>query len=322
MKNILKKILLLCLTLLPMFIWYTNAANWIAPSYRNNFSKYFTEWRTDPNWEVVGVYSFSGISSNKSLMDNIRCLFYPNSSVVAGCSSSVRGWSLRWVIRYVWYVLVVLFIIISWINLLLSWWNSEKLKPALMSLLYIIIWSVLFFGCVWILGSVLTFDRLQWTEWLVEKLHGDNNSLFFFILSFLKALAFIAAILMLVIHGFKMMSSADKADKAKAWIKWLLNVIVALVIIKVIDYVYYIVQLPNLVSETTTLIIEIAKIVWFIIWALMIIMLLYAGFLFITDQWNTKNMEKAKNIIIWILISAVVIFALLLIIYEIFNEFA
>jgi hypothetical protein len=127
---------------------------------------------------------------------------------------------------------------------------------------------------------------------------------------------------MMVVHGFKMMSSADKADKVKAWLKWLLNVIIALVIIKVIDYVYYIAQLNDLVTKATDLIVEIARIVWFFIWALMVIMLLYAGFLFITDQWNTKNMEKAKNIIIWIIVSAVVIFALLLIIYEIFNEFA
>jgi hypothetical protein len=32
----------------------------------------------------------------------------------------------------------------------------------------------------------------------------------------MKALAFVAAILMMVVHGFKMMSSADKADKVKA----------------------------------------------------------------------------------------------------------
>jgi magnesium-transporting ATPase (P-type) len=132
----------------------------------------------------------------------------------------------------------------------------------------------------------------------------------------------VAAILMMVVHGFKMMSSADKADKVKAWLKWLLNVIIALVIIKVIDYVYYIAQLNDLVTKATDLIVEIARIVWFFIWALMVIMLLYAGFLAITDQWNTKNMEKTKNIIVWIIVSAVVIFALLLIIYEVFNEFA
>ena len=102
----------------------------------------------------------------------------------------------------------------------------------------------------------------------------------------------------------------------------MLNVIIALVVIKLIDYIYYIAQVNDFVTKTTDLIIEIAKIAWFIIWALMVIMLFYAWFLFITDQWSSENMKKAKNIIIWILVTAVVIFALLLIIYEVFSEFA
>lgn len=322
MKIIIKKILLLCLVFLPMFLWYTNAQSRVAPTFEKNFSSYFTQWKADANWDIVDVYVFSGVSADKSFKDNIRCLFYPNSNNVPWCGSSVRGGALRWVLRYVWYVLVVLFIILSGIQLVLSGWNSEKLKPAMMSLIYILIWSILFFGCVRILWSVLKFETVQWTEWLVENLHWNQGSLLFFILSFLKALAFAAAILMMVIHGFKMMSNADKADKAKAWIKWLLNVIVALVIIKIIDYVYYIAQLPDIVERTTDLIIEIARIIWFIIWALMVIMLLYAGFLAITDQWSSENMKKVKNIIVWILVSAIVIFALLLIIYEVFNEFA
>jgi hypothetical protein len=77
-----------------------------------------------------------------------------------------------------------------------------------------------------------------------------------------------------------------------------------------------------LVTKATDLIIEIAKIMWFIIWALMMIMLFYAWFLYITDQWSSDSMKKATNIIIWILVTAVVIFALLLIIYQVVNEFA
>ena len=322
MKKIIQKILLFCLVLLPIFVWYTNAQNGVAPSYYKNFSRYLQNCSEGENWEIVCVYTVSGVTADKSLMDNIRCLFYPNSNVVTQCSSSVRGWSLWWVMRYIWYALVVLFIILSWAQLLLSWWNSEKLKSGTMSLLYIILWSILFFGCVRILWTVINVEHVSGTEWLADKIHGDQNSLLFFVLSFMKALAFVAAILMMVVHGFKMMSSVDKADKVKAWLKWLLNVIIALVIIKVIDYVYYIAQLNDLVTKATDLIVEIARIVWFFIWALMVIMLLYAGFLAITDQWNSDNMKKVKNIIVWIIVSAVVIFALLLIIYEVFNEFA
>jgi len=324
MRKIIKKILLLSLCLIPMLFSYSSAQNGNAPDFYDNFTKHFLSKTPDGNWEINDVRNFSWISAwnNHSLMENLQCLFYPNSEKITFCASLTRWWSLWDVMRYIWYAIVVLFLVIAWIRLLTSRANSEKIKPALSSILYIILWSVLFFGCIWILWKVLKFETVTGTQWLVENIQWDKTSLLFFVLSFMKAIAFIAAVFMIVVHGFKMMSSADASDKVKAGLKGLLNVIVALVIIKLIDYVYYIAQLPDIVTQTTDLIIEIAKIAWFIIWALMAIMLFYAGFLFITDQWNTENMKKAKNIIIWILVTALVIFSLLLIIYEIFNEFA
>lgn len=321
MKSFIKKIILFAICIVPFLSWFANAINWDAPSFEKNFSKYFTSGLPDGSGEINDVWVFSGVSSEKTLKENIRCLFYPNS-YNTGCGSTSRGWYIRDVLRYVWYALVVLFIVISGIKLLVSGSNPDKVKSALTSLLYIILWSILLFGCVWILWSVLKLETVNQTSWLAENVQWNQSSLLFFVLSFAKAFAFIAAILMIVIHGFKMMSSADKSDKVKTGLKWLLNVVIALVIIKLIDYIYYIAQLPDIVTQTTDLIIEVAKIVWFIIWALMVIMLFYAGFLFITDQWSSENMKKAKNIIVWILVSAIVIFALLLIIYEIFNEFA
>ena len=103
---------------------------------------------------------------------------------------------------------------------------------------------------------------------------------------------------------------------------WIINVVVALVLIKIIDYVYYIAQLPSFTTKAADFVIEIAKIVWFVMWAGLVLMIFYAGFLFLTDQWKTENMKKAKNIIIWVLLSALVIFMLLLIMYQLFAEFA
>jgi hypothetical protein len=54
----------------------------------------------------------------------------------------------------------------------------------------------------------------------------------------------------------------------------------------------------------------------------LVILIFYAGFLFLTDQWKSENMKKAKNIIVWVVLGAVVIFMLLLIMYQIFAEFA
>ena len=321
MKKNIKRALLFALYLIPLMLSYSNARNWDAPSYHDNFSKYFiSNAPMGDDGEIIDVINFEGVSEDNRLKQNIKCLFYP--STFGACGNVNRGWAIWDVVRYIWYALVVLFIVISWIKLLVSWSNWDKVKASLSSLLYIILWSILFFWCIWILWSVLRFETVWWTDWLMNNLQWGNSSLLFFILSFAKAFAFIAAILMIVVHWFKMMSSADKADKVKIWFKWLLNVIIALVVIKLIDYIYYIAQVNDFVTKTTDLIIEIAKIAWFIIWALMVIMLFYAWFLFITDQWSSENMKKAKNIIIWILVTAVVIFALLLIIYEVFSEFA
>lgn len=321
MKKWLKKILLMCALFLPTILWYASAQSnvWIAPEYETNFTSYFKN--SDSDTPVVVI---PWVSPENKLRHNIRCIFYPNNNIYwLQCGGNSGYWWYLWsIMKYLWYAIIVLFIVISGIRLLVQWSNADKVKPALSSLLYIIIWSLLFFWSVRILWSKLKIWTINWTEWLTGNLHGDEGSLFFFVLSFAKALAFLAAILMMVVHWFKMMSASDKSDKVKAWLKWLLNVIIALVIIKLIDYIYYIAQLNDLVSKTTDLIIEIAKVLWFIIWALMVIMLFYAGFLFVTDQGSSENMKKAKNIIIWILVTALVIFSLLLIIYEIFNEFA
>jgi hypothetical protein len=51
-------------------------------------------------------------------------------------------------------------------------------------------------------------------------------------------------------------------------------------------------------------------------------LIFYSWFLFLTDQWKSDNMKKAKNIIIWVVLGAIVIFMLLLIMYQLFAEFA
>lgn len=309
-----------------LLIWFfisnqTNAAIWVPPSYKNNFSQHLTNGVPDSEWRVETVYDL-WIDSSKSLKDNVRCLFYPNSYRVPGCDTSSAWWKIRDVARYAWFAVLVIFIVMAWINLLMQWWDQEKVKSSLKSLIYIIYWAVLFFGSTWILGSVLWIETVQGTQWMVEWIQGWPDSLFFKIIAALKAMAFFVAIIMVVVSWVKIMSVSDQAEKTKTAIRWVMNVVVALIMIKVIDYVYYIAQLPSFVSKAWDFIIEIAKILWFVMWAGLVLMIFYAGFLFLTDQWKSENMKKAKNIMIWVLMSAFVVFMLLLIMYQLFAEFA
>jgi len=317
-----KYILLTLFALWAFFIQnQAHAAVWVPPSYKDNFSQYLTSWEPDREWRVETVYEL-WIDSSKSLKQNVRCLFYPNSYKVPWCDSSSAGWKVWDVARYIWFAILVIYLVIVWVNLLIQWADSEKVKTSLKSLIYILYWSVLFFGSTWILGGSLWVETVQWTEGMVDAIQWWPDSLFFKIISALKALAFFVAIIMIVVSWFKIMAVSDQSDKTKTAIRWIINVVIALVMIKIIDYVYYIAQLPTFTTQATDFIIEVAKIVWFIVWAVLVIMIFYSGFLFITDQWTSENMKKAKNIIIWVLLWGLVIFMLLLIMYQLFAEFA
>lgn len=315
------KYLLFIMWALGAFLIQGNAHARKAPSFEDNFTQYLISWEPDMEWRVETVYDL-WVDSNKSLKQNIKCLFYPNSSVIPGCGSSVAGWKIWDLARYLWFAVLVIFLVMVGINLLLNWWDPEKVKTSLKSLVYIAYGSILFFWSTWILWNILWVETVEWTKVMVKRIQWWPDSLFFEIISFFKALAFFVAIVMVVVYGFKMMAVSDQADKAKTAVRWIINIVIALVAIKVIDYIYYIAQQQNFTTQATDFIIEVAKIVWFIVWAALVILIFYSWFLFLTDQWKSDNMKKAKNIIIWVVLGAIVIFMLLLIMYQLFAEFA
>lgn len=293
-----------------------------APSYHDNFSMYLTWKVADSRWRVDSVYDISAISADRTLEQNIRCLFYPNSSQYdqyTQCRNSVKWWLLWGFFRYVWLWLLVLFLSIIGVKMVVK---PDSAKDHVKSLLYVLYWAAIFFGSTWILWSALDVWNLQWTTWLIDRIQWDSNSIWFKVVAFFKTLVFFVAIIMIILHWFKAMSSADKADKAKIAIKGIINVVVALVIVKIVDYLYYIVQVQDFVAQATSLIIEIAKILWFIVWSLLVLMVFYAWFLFISDGWKWDWMKKAVKIITWIVLVSSIIFLLLLIMYQIFAEFA
>ncbi len=316
MKKI-KYIWLCCLILLLwIFFWWKVFAQ-KAPSYNDNFSTYLTWQMADAKWRVDSVYNIYQVSADRTFEENVRCLFYPNNSI-SGCGP-IRWWLLWWFFRYVWLWLFVLFLCVVGVKMVVQ---PDKAKDNLKSLLYILYWGAIFFGSTWILWSALDVWWLQWTDDLIDSIQWNNDSIWFKVVAFFKTLVFFLAIIMIVIHWFKAMSRADKTDKAKEAIKWIVNVVVALVIVKVIDYLYFIVQAQDFVWKATSLIVEIAKIFWFIVWALLVLMVFYAWFLFITDGGKWESMKKATKIIVWIVLVSTVIFLLLLIMYQIFAEFA
>lgn len=317
-KNKLIQILIFFFFLF-LYFWVWSAYTQ-APSFEDGFANYLTDDTPDEYGRVETVFDLP-IDKDKSLMENIRCLLYPNPSVYPGCNAASSWWFLWDTIRYAWFIIMFIFLVMTWVNLLLYPKDSDKVKSALKNIMYIWYWWFILLWSVRLLWTVLNISWLQWSDALVGKLQWWPSSLFFQVLTFLKSLAFFAAIIMMVILWFRIMSVHDP-DKSKKIIKTIFNIVIALILIKVVDFLYYIAQSSEFASKSADFIIDIAKIVWYVLWATLTLMIFYAWYLMVTDQWKEESFKKAKNIIFSIVLSAIVLFLFLLILYQIFNEFA
>lgn len=306
---------LLILTLLIIGGWLAYAA---APSFNENFANYMVDDTPDKYGRVETVFNIC-IDRNISLMDNVKNLFYPNSIAPTSWCSTGSQWGQLWVlIRALWFIVMFIFLVITWVNFIMQAKEADGAKKAFSSLIYIGYGAFLIFGVTWILGTVLNIGNVQWSGQLVDRV---QNWLFLQILSFFKVLAFFAAIIMLVVSGFRMMSAMDKSEKVTVARKWAINVVIALVLIKIIDYVFYIAQTPAFGAKAADMIVNVAIVLGWVLGSLFVLALFYAGYLMITSWWKEEAFKKARWIIVNIFIIAAVIFLFLLIVYQVFNEF-
>ncbi len=313
MKFIKKAILAFTLVIIG---W--GAAFAAAPSFNDNFANYLTDDTPDKYGRVETVFSIC-IDRNISLMENIKNLFYPNATAVDACWSNSQWWQLWIIIRALGFIILFIFLVVTGINFIMNAKEPDGAKKAFSSLIYILYWAFLIFWVTWILGTVL---NIWWIKGSGELVSSLQNKLFLQILSFFKVLAFFAAIVMLVVTGFRMMSAMDKSDKVKTAQKGAINVIIALVFIKIIDYLFYIAQTPAFGAKAADMIVNVAITLGWVLGALFVLALFYAGYLLITSSWKEEAMKKARSVIINIFVISLVIFLFLLIVYQVFNEFA
>jgi len=288
-----------------------------APSFDDNFANYLTDDTPDQYGRVETVFNIC-IDRNISLMENIRNLFYPNRINPDSKCSQSTWWQLWDVIRVLWFAILFIFLVLAGVQFIMKAKDPDWIKKAANSIMYLGYGAFLVFGAVWILWRVLNIDTLQWSTQLVDKI---QNWLFLQILSFFKVLAFFIAIIMMVVYGFRIMASMDQEDKIKTARKWVVNIIIALVLIKIIDYIFYIAQVPEFWQKAADFVLNVAVVLWWIIWALFVFAIFYAGFLLISSSGKEETFKKAKWMIVNIFIVAAVIFLFLLILYQVFNEF-
>lgn len=293
-----------CIYLLPNFI---EAA---PPKYEQDFSSHLT----NDGWVID-----SQVSPDNTLRENIRLLFYPWA----------EGWNMIYnVVRNITLWVMIWFLVRIGASLLFSRWEEKAPGKMLRNLLYILLWWAFVYWANWLFGSVLSFSgagpAAAW-DWsgieLVWNTLLNEGWVFFVIMSAIKAAAFFLAIIMIVVTWFRVIS-AWEWEKWKKLVKWLINVVVALLIIKWIDFIYYLAaDSANFIQNATIFILDVAKVFAYIYGAIILVMVFIAWYLYITDWWSWTGFKKASNILVNILLSALVLFAFLLILYQIFAEF-
>jgi hypothetical protein len=70
--------------------------------------------------------------------------------------------------------------------------------------------------------------------------------------------------------------------------------VIALVFIKIIDYVFYIAQTPSFGAQAADMIVNVAVVLGWILGALFVLALFYAGYLMIASSGKEEAWKKAK----------------------------
>ena len=290
----------------------------LAPSFEKHYAQAMVDGTEDHNGRSEKVFDISCVSKTNTFKENVECLFFPKATAAKG---AVAGGYLRSIIKYVGYILVFIYLVMSAIRLVISGKKSENLKAELNNFLYIMIGAALFFWAVWLFSQVINLSAIDQTTGLKDNL-VSNTGILFFVLTFLKWAAFFFAIVMIVITGFQMMNpSSGEEGWGKKLFKNLAAVIAALVGMKVVDFLYYIASQQDFTKRAGEFIIQIAKMLGYLSGSVIVIMIIYSGYLLVVDGGKGENFKKAKNTLINIVLAVGSLFLFLFVIYQIFSEF-
>lgn len=307
----MKKFILGVVAVYSMMMLYTSTAFAVttnAPSFWRDFKNQLLTDNNGNNETVFNPNTFR-ISANNSLQQNITNLFAPTNEN-----------SVIWqVIRIAMVGVLVLYFAWSGIDFILNPNDEGKLKAARRSFMYMLFGTFLVYGVTWILGRALQIDVVQWSQGFMQNLVWR---VLFQILSFLKAFAFFYAIVMTIWYGIQMVRALDKEDVIKSARSGIINILAALVFIKVVDFIFFIAQDVAFASRAKQFMLTVARVMWYLLWAIMVFVLIYAWFKYVSAQWDESKVKDAKNTVMNIFYVVLVIFLFLLVAWQVIAEFA
>ncbi len=247
------------------------------------------------------------LEAKGGLKQTIRTLFYPSSDGGFFYGSLMRIG-----------VLVLLFFLMwAWTEFILSADDENKRKKAQLSFLYILYGTALFFGANWI----LTLWLKLWSPVAPDELvRNTSEAVLLATIWILRALAYFAAIVLIIYFGYKIIAAFDKEDKIANARRGVMNVAIALAFIGVIEFIYGAASRSSFRTEIGDFLVRVAKVLWWLIGASLVLMILYAGVLLITSRWNEEAYQKAKTILKVAFVVILTIALFLLLFYQLFWE--
>lgn len=287
-----------------------------APSFEKNYVDYLMNKKWDnPNGnETLRDLSAIGIHKDMSLMDNLKNIFYPDSLWQWG--------KLRDILKVIGFVVFVAMLVRQWFQYAMQADDEKKISSFHINFAYIFMGGLIFFGATWLLWVSLNIWWDGWSAALLNKLDGSSSSIMFQIFSWIRAGVFFIAIMLLWFTWWKMITALDDEKKLQTGRQWILNIVISLIIIKIIDYIYFVAQNPDFKSKAVELIVEVSKVLWYILWGFFTITLIYYGFRLMFSNGDDEGLKKVQSVITAVFLWSLVLFIFFLIIYQITQEFA
>ena len=328
----MSRLFICIITIIISFSFSYNVSYSAAPRFETEFANYLvnkdplSKFKEDAQEKIFDP-AVLGVDRNKWIKQNIIDIFYPQSYQDSG-----RIWEL---IKNAIIALMIIFMFLAATDLLVNTDDENKIKETIKKFIYIWFGGMLCFISRWLLAQIgirWWDNNIQWSAWLFQwlqwqyngdewvGLYNQSNGILFDVLNTLKAGAFFVAIIMIARYGFQIMRSMDDDSKLTAAKKGIFNIILALVVMRVIDFIYYIAQSPSFNSQAINTIITVSTYIWYILWALFVLVLVYAGIQIIISGGDEEKLKKAKNYVTTMFLIGVTILLFLLIIYQIMQE--
>lgn len=328
----MSRLFICIITIIISFSFSYNVSYGAAPRFETEFANYLvnkdplSKFKEDAQEKIFDP-AVLGVDRNKWIKQNIIDIFYPQSYQDSG-----RIWEL---IKNAIIALMIIFMFLAATDLLVNTDDENKIKETIKKFIYIWFGGMLCFISRWLLAQIgirWWDNNIQWSAWLFQwlqwqyngdewvGLYNQSNGILFDVLNTLKAGAFFVAIIMIARYGFQIMRSMDDDSKLTAAKKGIFNIILALVVMRVIDFIYYIAQSPSFNSQAINTIITVSTYIWYILWALFVLVLVYAGIQIIISGGDEEKLKKAKNYVTTMFLIGVTILLFLLIIYQIMQE--